>query len=103
MSLKRHGFESQQCLVRLEIAEGHPDNEINRALKDTVPIFEYYYMNHGLCLPAACTPRDVQAAISKTLENSAFRIQGKVTCDTHEKVDFDLKIKKLTFAQNVAM
>lgn len=76
-------FAGQHCMIKLDPNFKSNNNnmhrsllQIERSLEKTLPIFEYYYINVGLCVPASCSVEDVSSLVTRSEYHKIIIMKG---------------------------
>ena len=77
--------------------------EIHAKVDEILPIFAYFYLNMGLCMPSSCSAQDVATIVNKTLSSSPSNplihhslpvsTYRNITCDTAQSITLASRVQ----------
>lgn len=92
---------SSQTLQNLQEEPAlRPSSQIFKSLENKIPVFAYFYLNLGLCMPSKCSSNDVLTVVQMTLTSKSnlvpplpLKIYRNITCDTSESITLPSRVQ----------
>ncbi|KAI1293527.1 Nose resistant to fluoxetine protein 6 [Halotydeus destructor] len=97
-------FFGKYCMVNFKTERAALGSlNISRHLHKQVPVYDYYNLNFGFCIPSTCRPIDLKKLLDSRLQGQLVSVTGDISCDTGASAYLPNKVLNLSVAQMNAM